>query len=337
MRYGIYVVGEFSKESISLPKEGFFSIYEKKGEKIYALFYQGRNLTPYYRRGIPLKDLPFLSFLKGLPEGSFRWIRRRDFSLILRKLREINEGGSTLIFLEEETSSWVLLQEDSSSLFFLEKPFFFLPPKVQRVFIIGKKYSSVFSLLLKISSSKDIPVYCFFSSEKRTPFFSQKPFLPIRRILILSNLYPSPLPYVVKEVDFYNRGIPGFYWRHLFGVLSEERIKILLKERWDLILYQGHAEVKEGYIAYPLERGKYFLIKEPLCKFYIHFACLPGEIRVLPGRKNLLPREKELPDRPYHFLMERIGKKFLHRYPLRLLLKEVALLAQKEGFYLWYG
>lgn len=114
----------------------------------------------------------------------------------------------------------------------------------------------------------------------------------LNRVLVITNLNGSFLKYVNEGLEFYGRGVKGFQWRHVFGKLTHDRFKTCFGSKPDILIYRGHALVKNQRIFIPLADGE---AEIPLKSVYLymHLACTDistGEdLLELPGTENLVP------------------------------------------------
>lgn len=101
-----------------IPPNSLFFLYETNAEKITALYYGKRLLTPGFRRGLALKDRELLSKLRRSEPGELLPIRKKDFIRILRdfKKRQISSAESSFLRLNEKDVEYIRISSSGSHL-----------------------------------------------------------------------------------------------------------------------------------------------------------------------------------------------------------------------------
>ena len=140
----------------------------------------------------------------------------------------------------------------------------------------------------------------------------------IRRVLVLTNFSGEKLEYLHENKAFWDEGFPRYAWRHVSGIFSQKRMLSLIEDEKifrnnDLIIYRGHALVRNGSIHWILKDNEISLSPYHI-SHYIHFSCLhfqkfQDDMSSLPFREAVLPLsyfrdrdESELIRRIFHFL-----------------------------------
>ena len=164
-----------------------------------------------------------------------------------------------------------LIQESEPD---LEK-FLTTSSKCMKIILTGESYK-VLSSLMKIFLKKLIVAAGLpqtFSDKRR--IFSKK----VRRVLVLTNLSGERLDHLHHEKEFWDQGLPDYAWKHIRGNFFKKRIRTLIEnerilESYDLIIYRGHALIKNKSIHWVLEDGDIALNPDLIVNRYIHLSCL---------------------------------------------------------------
>lgn len=96
---------------------GIFSIYCKKENKIFHVFYARKNicLTAGLKEGIPLQELPFFSFLSSMDENTNRRVRREDFIHLIKLIRDKMNNVKLSYFISLLTGGIILNVQQASN------------------------------------------------------------------------------------------------------------------------------------------------------------------------------------------------------------------------------
>lgn len=313
--------------STVIPKEGFaigLNVSKFECKSLFKL----PDLSPLYhwRRALPIKDLisPRLhrKILRSKKSG-FIEVRSSDFRSILSKLRKLQKTEKQVCVVDlagKEILSTYIAPEKSyvtriafpadltdaiESDYFFETGFrndFIRHDSAFRRFL--HLWNRVDQLYLTTKSTWQTANFCSYFQIKpettRVLFPEDKPAKafdwrrPLKNNLVISNLNGDYLPGISDNPDLWSRAIKGMHVKHLFGPLTETRLKKALKERqWDCIIYRGHSIIQDGTIHYPVSESESFLVKHLQCRLYIHLSCVPlsrsTDLVELPARLNVMP------------------------------------------------
>lgn len=334
MRYSVFVVDNNSETE---PEAGGGCIiyYRSDLHKFRGLYYRGRNIAPSWRRGVSIKTLRGLDFIQKLPAGTLREIRRSDFREIFTALKAVQSSGESRLMLIDQQNT--IRVTGSAAARFIHTVHEFTadeqtylsgayddlreslsrghseqlglfrdqPPGIARQF---RLHSSSFSetvfagdsfrRLLALSRLLSVkPVYSL-PAVTATGRQSGR----IRRVLVVTNLAGSELEHISANMSFWNRGIPGLIWKHIYGTPGVEKLKTVIDhKKFDLLIYRGHSKVKNSQITYELCDGD-FTLPATMPPFYLHLACIDllndDDLTALPFNEGLLPAAY-LPDADY--------------------------------------
>ena len=167
--------------------------------------------------------------------------------------------------------------------------------KYIKIILTGESYK-VLASIMKIFLRKQIVAAGLpqVSTETRKTY-SKK----IRRVLVLTNCSGESLKYLHQKKEFWDEGFSNYAWKHIYGNFSKKRILALIEdgrifEQNDLIIYRGHALIKNKNIHWVLEDGDIALKPDLMAARYIHLSCLhfksiQDDIESLPFREAVLP------------------------------------------------
>lgn len=298
-----------------LPENSFFYIACGKTAQI---------LTPQFRRFLK-EEGPLQQILSKLPHGSMRFIRRKDFLYLFRKLRELHKKQinlSRLFLMGDEIFYWQIHNKEQVKGLTVKKLNEVLWAKLLeweathlKLESTGfSKYEEIWlSVKKEFSKLRTPPDIVYFSDfyvaaalvyglnwnhktilvpYRKGAFRDEVVWPKIERVLVLTNISGEPLPQLLQNTEYWTKGMRGFVWRHIYGELSMERLLPIFSknERYDLIVYRGHSYLRDGKIYIP--DGDFPVEKLP-AKFYLHLSCMDygkqKKFIVFPARWNFLP------------------------------------------------
>ncbi|MCS6985073.1 MAG: hypothetical protein NZM25_08125 [Leptospiraceae bacterium] len=285
---------------------------------------QGRIITPTWRRHVTGIADKLCEILDDLPYGASRAVRRSDFLAIFRALRNMHQKKvslSRLFLLRDKVIFWEQGRKEKTVLLTEKKLDLWLWQELQQAeynYIHPSKRKETMSVeacaslkdKLQLKRAPDIIFFEHFYAASSLVYLmgwnSKTMLCPINhafspgvrfwpkpdRVLVLTHLAGSPMPELTQNLEFWTKGILGYSFKHVYGILSKERLAPLFNEnkRYDLIIYRGHSLIRNGRLALP--QANFYLEKLPT-RYYLHLSCTDYSkeklLKVFAARYNILP------------------------------------------------
>lgn len=305
------------------------------------------------RRALPIDEISKPDFVHKSDITKPRQIRREDFNILAKALVARNRPPEQkIVFLQSAKIIITTLKPHQSQAksISIDKNFYATNLLRQTALSLGRKneplrqppevkslfrhdnirfVSDNFERFAFAKNHARKNFHCVFAGNKTAGLPSQ-----VRNVAVFTSVAGTHLSHLGENLEFWSRGVKGFYWKHFYGKPDARRIEKALRDtKADVVIFRGHGHLKNGKIFWEIDKQWYSPEFRRNC-IYVHLSCLEKsdqkKLSVLPAGLNILPNEYY----PDHDNIVALTNFFTHVQNGAMLIKAAEQLCLEDDFLL---